>query len=560
MKIKTKIPLFTGVTIFVTMLAVTMFSIQEYRKRTMESIEAYKKEQTEIIKNQLKDYVANAYKILDRAFEETKSSSFYLQKTTKIKDYPFEMQQAIKDIEQISFGDAGYIWINELYPPFTVIMHPIKPAMNGTVQVFYIQDTQQNVYEAFADVIQNNGGEGFLQYDYYKPGTEEKIPKLSYIRMFEPFGWVIGTGVYVDYIDKIVAKKTATLNANTNRMVRVISILGFVLITLASIALFYFGKTITDAIFSVKEKLFHMSKGHIIELEYLNRKDEIGEMNSSLNDLIFGLNSYSNFAMSIEKGNLKADFEPLSNKDELGLSLLDMRKSLTSAKDEQEKRAKENARRNKANDAYAMFNELLRKRGDDLKELSYLIIDRLVNQINAIQGGIFILNDDNPEELHLELTASVAYNRKKLLKKKILIGDGLIGACAFEKQKIYVSNVPEDYAEIRSGLGTTAPKSVLIVPLLMENNLIGVIELASLNEIDDFDINFVEKVSDSIASSLYATNINAKTNILEKEYNELIKQKKEFLDTIVEKEKEIRKLNRAISKYKDEKSILSYRI
>ena len=130
MKIKTKIPLFTGVTIFVTMFAITIFSIIEYRNKTMESIADYKVEQTEIIKKQLKDYVNIAYKILDRAYSEIKSK-YHLQ-SVNIKDYPFELQQAIKDIEQISYGDAGYIWINELNPPYTVIMHPIKPAMNST--------------------------------------------------------------------------------------------------------------------------------------------------------------------------------------------------------------------------------------------------------------------------------------------------------------------------------------------------------------------------------------------------------------------------------------------
>jgi len=552
MKIKTKIPLFTGVTIFVTMLAINLFSIIEYRNRTLESIESYKVEQTEIIKGQLKDYVGNAYRILDRAFVETKN--YHYNNSVNIKDYPFEMQQAIKDIEQISFGDAGYIWINEVNPPYTVIMHPIKPKMNGTVQVFYIKDTQQNVYEAFADVIRKNFDAGFLEYDYYKPGTNEKIPKLSYIRLYEPFGWVLGTGVYVDYIDKMVTEKTEKLNAETTRMIRIISILGFTLIAVASLALYYFGRTITDSIYYVRQKLYHMSKGHVVEPGKSTRADEIGDMNKSLNDLIYGVNSYSNFATNIEKGNLKADFKPLSDKDELGVSLLDMRASLQKAREEQQKRAIDNERRHKANETSAVFNELLRKGGGDIQELSYSIISKLVDYVKGDQGGIFILNDD---DIFLELTASVAYNRKKFNKKRIKIGDGLIGACAFEKEKIYLTNIPDDYAEIRSGLGTSSPKSILIIPLLMENNLIGIIELASLNEIDTFDIEFVEKVSESIASSLYATRINFKTSVLQKEYDKLLKEKADFNDTLVSKEKEIRVLNRKITTFKESRSILS---
>ncbi|MCF6366269.1 MAG: cache domain-containing protein [Bacteroidales bacterium] len=555
MNIRTKIPLYTGVTVLVTMLVVTVFSILEYRSRTLESIESYRNEQTDIIKNQLKDHVNNAYKILNKSYSEIKNR--YQLNSVKIKDYPVELRQAIRDIEQISFGDAGYIWLNEVNPPYTVIMHPIKPEMNGTVQVFYIKDTQQNVYEAFADVIIANKGEGFLGYDYYKPGTNERIPKLSFIKLFEPYGWVIGTGVYVDYIDKMVARKTEELNKQTSKMIKIILILGFVLIALATVTLFYLGKTITDAIYSVQQKLFHMSKGHIIEPDKTERSDEIGDMNKSLSELIAGVNTYSEFASNIEKGNLDAGFKPLSDKDNLGISLLDMRESLKAAKEEEQKRAEENERRNYANEGYAMFSELMRKGSEDIRELSYAVIGNLVSYVKGIQGGIFILNDENKEDVFLELTASIAYNRRKFKEKKIKIGDGLIGACAYEKEKIYITNIPDDYAEIRSGLGTANPKSILIIPLLMEDNLIGIIELASLDIIDEFDIEFVEKVSESIAASLYAAKISTKTSLLQKEYNELLKEKENYSETLIAKEKEIKMLRRKLTTLKEEKSILS---
>ncbi len=555
MKIKTKIPLYTGVTALVAMLVVTIFSILEYRNRTLESIDSYRIEQTEIIKNQLKDHVNNAYKILNRSYSEIKSN--YQQTSVKIEDYPIILKQSIRDIEQISFGDAGYIWLNEVNPPYTVIMHPIKPDMNGTVQVFYIKDTQQNVYEAFADVINKENGAGFLGYDYYKPGTNERIPKLSYIKLFEPYGWVIGTGVYVDYIDKMVARKTAELNEQTSKMIKIIGILGITLIALATIILFYLGKIITDAIHSVQQKLFHMSKGHIVETDTTKRSDEIGEMNSSLSDLILGVNAYSEFASNIEKGNLDADFKPLSDNDDLGISLLDMRESLKAAKDEEGKRREENERRNRANEGYTMFSELMRKGSDDIHELSYEVISNLVSYIRGNQGGIFILNDDDKNDEFLELTASIAYNRRKFKEKRINIGDGLIGASAFEKEKIYMTNIPDDYAEIRSGLGTSNPRSILIIPLLMEDNLIGIIELASLGFVDTFDIEFVEKVSESIAASLYATKINAKTSILQDEFDKLLTEKDVFSDTLIAKEKEIKLLRRKLTSLKEDKSILS---
>ncbi|MCD6557283.1 MAG: cache domain-containing protein [Bacteroidales bacterium] len=554
MNIRTKIPLFTSIIVFITIVAVTVFSVWEYRNKTLESIDSYKQEQTEIIKKQLEDNVNSAYKILDKAWSKNSSSNH--KHLVLLNDFPSELKYAVRDIEQITFGDVGYIWLNEVKPPYTVIMHPAKPEMNGTVQVFYIQDTKQNVYEAFADVINKNGDAGFLKYDYYKPGTNERIPKLSYIRLFEPLGWVIGTGVYVDYIDAMVTQKTAELNKQTNRLISVVVIFGLILISVASLSLFYFGKSISDSISNVKQKLFEMSKGHVLEVEQIKRNDELGEMLNSLNDLIFGLNQYADFSLEIGQGNIDAEFKPLSSDDKLGNSLLDMRESIKKASDEEEKRRFENERRSKANEGYAMFSELVRKGSKDIAELSYDIISSLVDMLGVNQGGIFMINDES-EEKYLELTASVAYGRRKYQEKKIFIGDGLAGACAYEKKKIYVTNVPDNYAEIRSGLGTANPKTILIVPLVTEDYLVGVIELASLKEIDDFNIEFTEKVTETIAASLFAAKINAKTSQLQYEYEKLLSENNKVTATLVEKEKEIKHFKRIINDMKANKSILS---
>ncbi len=557
MNIRIKIPLFTGLIVFAAILTITLYSVPDYRKKTIKSIENYRIEQTEIIKNQLKDNVNSAYSMIEHAYLKNKDK--YQTSSFIVKEYPEDLKFAINNIEKIRFGDksSGYVWINEFEPPYTVIMHPIRPEMNGTVQVFYIQNTKQNVYEAFADVIQSHKGEGFLEYDYYKPDTGEKIPKLSYIKLFEPLGWVIGTGIYIDYIDKMVAQKKNELDRQTNRLLTVIIILAFFLITGSFILLMIFSKSITNSIARVNQKLFQMSKGQQAEIEQNVKSDETGNMNKSLNELITGLNRYSDFAGEIGRGNLNADFKSLGKDDILGNSLINMRNSLVKAKTEESQRREENERRNTANEGYTVFSELIRRGSNNIKELSYSIISNLVNYLKVTQGGIFILNDENPNNIFLELSASVAYNRRKFTEKRIDIGEGLVGACAFEKKKIVVKNVPADYLEIRSGLGKTEPKSILIIPLLMEDNLIGVIELASVNEIDQFDIEFIEKVSETIASSLYAAKINSKTYLLEKEYEKLQLDFQKVNEVLIEKEKEIKQLKKRIQDFVDDKSILS---
>ena len=565
MKIRTKLPLYTSFTVLVSIVTVTVYSVIDFRQKTIDSIDLYKQEQTEMIRQRLKDNVNNAYEMIEKAHEMSMAS----QKTIDQGLYSNSsisamitgasyLKMTIENIRTLRFGEAGYIWLNEIDPPYTVVMHPIKPEMEGTAQVFYIKDTQQNVYEAFADVIHKFDGEGFLKYDFYKPGTNERIPKLSYIRLYKPLGWVIGTGVYIDFIDKMVERKTAQLNKQTNDIIRYTIIVGILLIALASAALFFFGKTITDAIYKVRAQLYDMSRGKIVKLTKEKRQDEIGDMTQSLNDLIGGVTKYSDFALEIGKDNLDADFSTLSSEDTLGNSLLAMRMSLQNAKKEAATRQRENEKRNWANEGYTKFSELMRKSSDDINEMAYEIISNLVDYIGATQGGLFILNNDDPKNLVLEMSASTAYGRKKFKQKQIFPGDGLVGACFLEKKKIYMTDVPEEYTEIKSGLGTANPGSILILPLMIENNVIGIIETAAFKKFEPFEIEFTEKVSDSIAASVYAAKINAQAESSKLDY-EIIRAENESLETMLkDKEDEIRKLRRQLKRFKDQQSIMSF--
>jgi hypothetical protein len=560
MKIKAKLPLFTSVTVLVSIVVIALYSILDFRKKTLESIKSYKEEQTEIIKQELKDYVNNAYAMIKQA-HELSAASLNPEKNKKIdqseliarSQYLFLTKE---NIRQIRFGANGYIWLNEYEKPYTVIMHPIKPEMEGTIQTFLIPATQQNVYEAFAETIRDGGGEGFLQYDFYKPGSDVKIPKLSFIKLYQPLGWVIGTGVYIDHIDNIVARKTEELNTQINKIISYILLIGFVLITITTLSLYFFGKTITDAISQVRNQLFDMSKGRIINKSPETRQDEIGDMTASLNALIDGVNSYEQFALSIGKGNLNADFTTLSDEDNLGNSLLKMRESLVNAKTEEENRRNENEKRNWANEGYTKFSELMRVTRENINEIAYAVISNLVKYVDAIQGGIFIYNNDDPQNDYLELAASIAYQRRKYIEKIIKPGDGLVGTCALEKKRIYMTHVPDNYIEIRSGLGTANPKAILIVPLLSETNLIGIIELAGFKDFEEYQIEFIEKVSESIAASLFSAKINTQNLKLAEEYEKLRAENKRLEQLLQNKNTETDKLQNKQFNSQKENSIL----
>lgn len=270
-------------------------------------------------------------------------------------------------------------------------------------------------------------------------------------------------------------------------------------------------RTISKPLSKLKDLANKLSKGEQPEHSDVEGTDEIGNMAHALNNLIDGLIKTSEFASEIGRGNFASKFEPLSSQDVLGNSLLEMRKSLQAANEEENKRKIEDQERNWTTEGMAMFGEILRRHTENLGLLSKDIIQNLVKYLNANQGGIFILNDTEPKDIHLELMAAYAYNREKFIKKRIQLGEGLIGGAAEEKYTIHMNELPEEYIEIESGLGGANPNSLLIVPLKLEDNVLGVMEIASFNKFKNYEIELVERIGESIASTLSTAKINTRT-------------------------------------------------
>ena len=525
MKIKAKLPLYTSITVLLSVAAIAAFSIISFYSRTLENIENYRVEETEKVKNQLKDIVNIAYDMIALSYEKRSAKAIEDTYGIKLSEEGNEnikmlainiLNITLENLRVLRYGTDGYLWINDIEPPYKVIMHATRPELEGQSTVFYIEGTDINVYEAFADIC-NESGEGFLEYSYFKPGQNEKLPKLSFIKLFEPLGWVIGTGVYIDNIEKAVQKKTGELDRQISQLIWLTILIGIVLVAVASTVLYYLGANITDAIGKVNYQLIEMSKGHPVKKLEIERVDEIGEMAKSLDILIDGVSSYTAFANEIEKGNLDAQFTPLSSGDELGNSLLAMRESLKKARKEEEIRQLENKRRNWIAEGQALITDVIKGTGNDLSIISHKIISNLVRYLDATQGGLYLLNDSNLQDKYIEQMAVFAYNRNRFHKKRIELGEGVIGAAFLEKKSIYMTKLPEDYMEIRSGLGAVTPRSLLVVPLKVENNVIGVIEIASLKELEEHEIEFVEKVSENISSIMFTSLTGRKTQeLLEK--------------------------------------------
>jgi methyl-accepting chemotaxis protein len=138
----------------------------------------------------------------------------------------------------------------------------------------------------------------------------------------------------------------------------------------------------------------------------------------------------------------------------------------------------------------------------------------VVDYIDANQGGIYVINDDDENNIYYELIASVAYGREKALDNKIKEGEGLVGRCVFEKEPIVLTEIPQDYVRITSGLGTVNPDSILIVPIILNDIVYGVLEFASFGKMEDYKVSFVRKISDVIASAISNHKVSERTAVL----------------------------------------------
>ncbi|MGC4023516.1 MAG: GAF domain-containing protein [Cyclobacteriaceae bacterium] len=123
--------------------------------------------------------------------------------------------------------------------------------------------------------------------------------------------------------------------------------------------------------------------------------------------------------------------------------------------------------------------------------------------MKANQGALYIIDDTNDnEDQTMSMASCYAWNKKKYINLKIHLGEGLTGQAWQEGDIIYLTDVPQNYVKITSGLGDANPNAVLIVPLKVNDQIFGVVELASFGVFRDFEIEFVKRIAESIASTI----------------------------------------------------------
>lgn len=274
-------------------------------------------------------------------------------------------------------------------------------------------------------------------------------------------------------------------------------------------------RKILKSVSIVNNEVKILSEGNIPE-EKKSTDDELGIVLEEIHSLSQNLKNVKAFALEVGKGSFDNDISVFNNEGEVGSSLAEMRDSL-------KKVSEEAVIRNWSNKGFAELGDILRKHSNQLASLTDHVITYIVKYFNANQGSIFIV-EKNDESTLLQLAATYAYDRKKFIEKSIAPGQGLVGQVYLEKESIYLKDIPQNYVTITSGLGKATPKSIFIVPLMVNEEIFGVIELGSFNELKDYEREFLNRVAENIASSIQAVKINEQTKLLLDESQQMTEQ------------------------------------
>jgi HAMP domain-containing protein/CheY-like chemotaxis protein/signal transduction histidine kinase len=186
----------------------------------------------------------------------------------------------------------------------------------------------------------------------------------------------------------------------------------------------------------------------------------------------------------------------------------------------------------------AKFTRMLQGQRD-LLTVGRLILSELAPVVSAQQGVFYMMTDGSADEPELQLLASYAFRERKGVSTRFKLGEGLVGQAALEKERILLTKVPPDYIQVNSGLGETAPKNIVVLPILFEGQVKAVMELSSLEHFSPMHHAFLDQLTESIGIVLNTIEANTRTE-------DLLKQSQSLASELQSRQEELQQTNQEL--------------
>jgi HAMP domain-containing protein/CheY-like chemotaxis protein/signal transduction histidine kinase len=175
----------------------------------------------------------------------------------------------------------------------------------------------------------------------------------------------------------------------------------------------------------------------------------------------------------------------------------------------------------------------------NLNAVSQLILSELAPVVNAAHGVFYTMDQTNGDDPRLKLTATYAYKERKHLNKEFRVGESLVGQAAFEKQRILITDAPDDYVQINSGLGESKPMNIIVLPVVFEGQVLAVVELASFTKFTETYQSFLDQLTESIGVVLNTIQANMRTE-------ELLTQSQSLAEELQAQQEELTETNKRL--------------
>ncbi|MDF1796766.1 MAG: response regulator [Coxiellaceae bacterium] len=258
-------------------------------------------------------------------------------------------------------------------------------------------------------------------------------------------------------------------------------------------------------------------------------KDELGDLANSFRDLVINAQTLTGVSKALGEGKFDTSVEPRSNKDILALSLLEMRDNLQEL--------------DTANKQQVWIKTQVANIGQsmqgirDLQQLLQAVIKQLSVTVEAGVGTIYLKEGHTKSDgCVFKLMGSYAYAERKGLSQEFKLGEGIVGQCAQERSTIVITEIPDSYVEITSGCGKDKPNCILAVPVVHEEDIVGVMEFASFQLFNKPQREVINAVAKNLA-------IFIKNVISQQKTEELLSQSQSLTEELQAQQEELKASN-----------------
>jgi len=263
-------------------------------------------------------------------------------------------------------------------------------------------------------------------------------------------------------------------------------------------------------------------------------KDLTDNVNQLANNLTSQVRAIADVATAVTRGDLTRSIT-VAAQGEVAALKDNINEMIRNLKDTTQK----NAEQDWLKTNLAKFSRMLQGQ-KDLLTVGRLILSELAPVVSAQQGVFYMMDNTKSDDAILKLLASYAYKERKNIDNKFKLGEGLVGQCALEKEKILLTNVPTDYVKITSGLGEAVPLNIIVMPVVFEGAVKAVIELASFDQFSTTHQTFLDQLTESIGIVLNTIEANMRTE-------DLLKQSQSLARELQSQQEELQQTNQQLA-------------